>query len=63
MKATTDQHQDISVQQLFPHPSSVQRPHTICSGSQMKSYPQTTHGPKKTPGFVQMQEEMHSEVT
>lgn len=59
MEGLTDQQQDISVQELFLHPSSVQRPQTIWSGSQMQSYPRTTHGPKKT----QMQEEIHSELT
>lgn len=64
MKGIIDQHQDISVQQLFPHPSNVQRPHTVWFGSQMQSYPQTTHGPEKTPGFTQVQEEeIHSELT
>ena len=64
MKETTEQlQQNTGVQQLFPTSSSVQKPQTIWSGSQKQSYPQSVHGNKKISGFIQMQEEMHPEVT
>lgn len=64
MKETTEQQQqNINVQQLFPTSSSVQKPQAIWSVRQRQSYPQSTHGNKQTAGFIQMQEEMHPEVT
>lgn len=63
MEETTEQQQNIKVQQLFPTSSSVQKPQNIWSGSQKQSYPQSAHGNTKTSGFIQMWEEMHPEVT